>query len=86
MGNLPTPALSVIAVCPIIRAKKTDAGTRALTAVIRSGGTDYDGAVEQFLSTSYSGYREAFLQNPDGPVDWDETSVNAIEVGLRVTT
>jgi hypothetical protein len=86
MDDLPTPALSIIAVCPVIRAVKTDAGTRALTAVIRSGGADYDGAVEQFLSTSYAGYREAFLVDPDTAAAWDEAGVNAMEVGMKVTT
>lgn len=86
MADLPTPALSIIAVCPLMRAKKTDAGSRALTAVIRSGGTDYDGAIEQFLSTSYSAYREAFLEDPDTSAPWDEAGVNAMEVGMKVTT
>jgi hypothetical protein len=86
MTNLPTTPLSIIAVCPLIRAKKTDAGSRAVVPVIRSGGTDYDGATEHFLSTSYSNYKQAFLEDPDTSSPWDEAGINAMELGVKVST
>lgn len=85
-ADLPTTPLSIIAVCPLIIAKKMDAGSRAITALIRSGGTDYQGATEQFLSTSYVARREAFLTDPDTATAWDEAGINAAEFGLEVTT
>lgn len=86
MADLPTTALSVIGVGTLLIAKKTDAGTRGIKPVIRSGGTDYQGATEHFLSTSYAAYRQMWLQDPDGPADWDDASIAAMEVGLEVTT
>lgn len=83
--SLPSTALSIIAVCPLVQALKTDAGTRAIRPIIRSGGTEYEGD-EQFLGLSYQVYKHAFLQNPDGPADWDETTYDAAEIGLRVST
>lgn len=85
MEDLPTAPLSIIAVAPIFIAKKTDAGSRAIMPVIRSGGTDYPGDAA-FLSTSYAAYSTIFLENPDGPAAWDEASVNGMEVGMEVDT
>jgi hypothetical protein len=86
MENLPSTPLSIVAVCPLIIAKKTDAGTRGVTPVIRSGGTDYQAATEHFLGTSYATYKQAVFEDPDTATAWDETGVNAMEVGVEVTT
>jgi hypothetical protein len=86
MSNLPTPALSIVAVCPLIIAKKTDAGSRAIKAVVRRSGTDYDAAVEHFLSTSYASYKQALLVDPSTSAAWTEAGVNAMELGVKVTT
>jgi hypothetical protein len=86
VSDLPTPALSIIGVGTVVIARKTDAGSRAIKTVVRSGGADYQGTDEHFLSTSYAAYRSMFLQDPDGPATWDETAVNAIEAGVEVTT
>jgi len=83
MGNLPTTPLTILAVCPLIIAKKTDAGTRAIVPVIRSGGTDYEGT-DAYLGTSYDVYREAFIEDPATAAAWTESGVNAIEVGVKV--
>jgi hypothetical protein len=85
MGDLPTSALSIVAVCPVVIAKKTDAGTRGLTPVIRSGGADYD-QTEAFLGVSYGSIREAVLVDPDTAAAWDEAGVNGMELGVKVTT
>jgi hypothetical protein len=84
MGNLPTTPLTILAVCPLIIAKKTDAGTRAIVPVIRSGGTDYEGT-DAYLGTSYDVYREAFIEDPDTAAAWTESGVNAMELGPKVT-
>lgn len=86
MANMPTPPLTIYGVQTILIAKKSDAGTRAITPVIRSGGTDYNAATEHFLGTSYDTFKQVVDQNPDGPATWDETAVNAAEFGVEVTT
>jgi hypothetical protein len=85
-SNLPTPALSIVGAGTVVVARKTDAGSRAIKTVVRSGGVNYQGADEHFLSTSYAAYRSMFLQNPNGPAAWNETTVNAMEAGVEVTT
>jgi len=86
MTNLPTTALSIVAVCPVFRSRKTDAGSRAVAPVIRIGSTDYP-QTEAFQSTSYSPYRTAALTtNPNTAAAWTEAAVNAMQVGQKVST
>ncbi len=82
--DLPTTALSIIAVCPRFTARKTDAGTRSMKIVTRRGGTDYDGATEQFLGTSYGHFKEALLVDPNTSAAWTEANYNAAEFGQKV--
>jgi len=83
MPNLPTPPLTIIAVCPLAIAEKTDAGTRSIVLVVRSGGTDYDGD-PAFLGLSYDTFKRAFLLDPNGDIAWTESAVNAMEIGVKV--
>ena len=85
MDNLPTTPLSIIAVCPLIIATKTDAGTRSIKQVVRSGGADYDGD-PAFLGTSYNTFKQAFIVDPSTGVAWTESAVNAIETGVKVAS
>lgn len=86
VGSLPTTPLSIQFVSPVFIAKKTDAGTRGITPVIRSGGTDYLGATEHFMSTSYDSYKQAVATDPDTATAWDEAGIDAMEIGVEVTT
>jgi hypothetical protein len=86
VGSLPTPPLSILLVSPVIIAKKTDAGSRAITPVIRSGGTDYDAYDEHFLSTSYDAYKQAITVDPATATAWTESGITNMEVGVEVTT
>ena len=85
MPNLPTPPLTIIAVCPLLIAKKTDAGTRSIVPVVRSGGADYDGD-PAFLGLSYDTFKQAFLLDPNGDIAWTESAVNAMETGVKVAS
>lgn len=64
-------------------AKKDDSGTRAICAVCRSGGTDYDGDT-QVLSTSYVDYRQIREVDPDTSSAWTRTDLNSAEFGVKV--
>jgi hypothetical protein len=65
--------------------RKTDAGTRGISPVLRSGGADYVGT-ERIQSSSYQWFGQLYDQNPSGPANWTATSVNALEAGVKVTT
>lgn len=84
MTNLSVSPASVDAVVPRYRAKKADAGTRTMRALINSNGTEALSAT-QGLSTAYTWKRgSAALTNPDGGGAWTESAVNALEVGVEV--
>lgn len=64
---------------------KSDAGTRQVCAVVRTGGTDYDGGNKPLLTT-FSYATQIFQQKPGvTPADWTVADVNALEAGLKIT-
>jgi hypothetical protein len=75
---------TIFGVMPCPRVKKTDAGARSVKALIRSGGTDYQGA-EKALSTSYLYYPTVFESDPADSNAWTPTDVANMESGLEVT-
>lgn len=77
-----TPA-TIHGVCVKAVAKKDDAGSRSITTVIRSGGSDTDGATAG-LTTSYLGYSDMHNKNPNGSIAWTKSAVDAVEAGVKV--
>lgn len=69
----------------ILGARKDDAGDRTIAAVIRSGGTDYDGA-NASPSTAYSFLTEIRETDPDTSAAWTIAGINAMEMGPKITT
>lgn len=63
---------------------KDDAGAKSASTFVRSNTTDGDGASTP-LGTSLSYLQQVYELNPDGNVAWTETTVNAMEAGVRVT-
>jgi hypothetical protein len=63
-------------------ARKSDAATRQIAAVIRQAGTNHDGATSPGLSTSYLFYSQLYNQDPTGS-DWTIATVNADEYGVK---
>jgi hypothetical protein len=63
---------------------KSDAVARQVCAVVRSGGTDYDGANVSPLTT-FQYYSEMREVNPDTGVAWTISDVDAVEAGMKVT-
>lgn len=84
-GNIPTPSSSILAVVPVLHAKKSDAGVRAIKHVIRRSGTDYPGAVDQYLGSTYTAYRDPVLTDPSTAAAWTDAGIDAMEVGLKVS-
>ncbi len=84
--NYPSMSLSgtVLGVQTNLYVVKTDAAARTVCAVVRSGGTDYDGA-NVSPQTSYTYQSTVFAQNPDTAADWTSSEVNALEAGMKVT-
>jgi hypothetical protein len=64
-------------------ARKDDAGTRTLMPLVRSGGTDANGAA-QSLGDSYVDQMTIFETDPTTSTAWTESAINAAEFGYEV--
>lgn len=84
MGDLPTASTIIYAVCPVLRARKSDAGTRAVAAVVRRSGVDYPGD-DSYLGLSWDNARTALTVDPSTAAAWTDAGVNAIELGPKVS-
>jgi hypothetical protein len=82
------PALSltgaILGIQTNLYAAKSDAAVRTVCAVVRAGGTDYDGANVSPLTT-FSYFSEVRAQNPNTSADWTSADVGSLEVGMKVT-
>jgi len=65
-------------------AKKDDAGTRSVCSVVRSGGTDTDGATQALSAVSYSDLMEIIENDPNTAAAWTKTNLNAAEFGVKL--
>jgi len=85
--NLPSSAVSVIAVCPIFSCSKDDSGSKYVAPVYRVGGVDYLSATSQQAPSvgSYSMLTEIQTKSPATGITWATSEVNALEAGLQVT-
>lgn len=84
MGNMGHTPTVVHAVIPAANMVKTDAGLRETTLVVKSGGVEYDGS-SIALGTSAVKYTRVLERNPNGDVAWTKSSVDALQVGVKVT-
>lgn len=80
-GNIGT----VYAVQPRSYVRGVDAGTRGLKNVARSNVTEVDGT-EKFVDQSYIYIDHIYENDPNGGGAWTESSVNAAEFGIKITT
>ena len=65
-------------------AKKSDAGTRSIAHVTRSGGADYDGS-NIALSTSYRYQSSIRESDPNTSASWLVADIDAAEFGQKLT-
>lgn len=63
---------------------KDDAGARSAGTFVRSSSTNGDGA-SVALGTSQTYVSQIYETNPNGSVSWTETTINAMEAGVKVT-
>lgn len=85
MGNLSALASSTVYGVQVNAAiVKDDAGSKSATTFVRSSSTNADGA-SVALSTSQAYVSQVFETDPNGSVAWTETTVNAMEAGVKVT-
>lgn len=73
---------TVIGVKVMSQISKSDAGTKSMRPVVRSGGVDY-GGTDVVLSTSFVRSTENFLTNPDTSAAWTISDVNGAEFGFE---
>jgi hypothetical protein len=64
--------------------RKDDAAARTAKRVIRTGGTDYEGATAVSMSDSYVATDEIIEQNPNTSLPWTISNINALETGYKV--
>ena len=77
-----TPA-AIMAVQLATVARKDDAGSRSLRAVLKSGATTANGAT-RVLGTSYALYDDRFEVDPATGAAWTKAGVDALQAGVEV--
>lgn len=85
LGGLSESPSEVHAVQVTTDARKTDAGTKALTSYLDSSGGRGDGT-EFSVSETYSSRTDIHETDPNGSIPWTTSAVNAVEVGVEITT
>lgn len=81
VGNIDT----VHAVQVAARIRKEDAGNREFNLICRNNVTEVDSGAKG-LSTDYVHHTHIYENDPDGGGNWTEADVNAMEIGLEIST
>ena len=67
-------------------AKKTGGTGNNITIVIRTGGTNYNGATgAQSLTTSYATYSDSWATNPKSGNPWSWDDIDALQAGCTLS-
>lgn len=82
MDDVPNNA-TIICVKQQVRHRKTDAGTRSIRTLVRSGGSDYEGSTVA-ESDSYVTTTEYRMTDPATSAAWDPVDFNNVETGIKV--
>jgi hypothetical protein len=75
---------SILGIQTNLYVAKSDAAARTVCAVVRAGGTDYDGANVAPLTT-FSYVTEVRALNPNTGLAWTAADITALEAGMKVT-
>jgi hypothetical protein len=81
--NLTGTPTSIRAVRVLAYAAKSDAGTKSLALVTRSGGTEAQSA-DKPLSMTWAYYGEMLIDDPTDSADWTQAKVDGAEFGVKV--
>lgn len=65
--------------------RASDAGTRQIAPVVRSGGTDYVGTTVTCTMT-YAGLQRVYSTDPATSAAWTDAAIDALQVGYRAIT
>lgn len=86
MADLSATYATIKAVQVCTFARKDDIGTRIISSAIKSGSTTYDhGTSNPFgLGDNYIQGTDVWELDPNGNIPWTTTSVNAMEVGVKL--
>lgn len=76
---------NIVGVNQIAFLRKDDAGARLAALFLKSGATDSVGS-DINLSSGYAAYSRLLAQDPNGPIGWTVTNLNASEPGVKVTS
>lgn len=83
MADLPAGVSTVYAMQVTGLMAKSDAALAQARYIVRSGGTDYNGATRA-LGTTYVSYSDIFVTDPATGVAWTPAGVNSVETGMEV--
>lgn len=86
LGNLASTGVSVLGTQRIMRARVDTTGSHGIKDVQRIGGTDYEGAEKTVSSTSYGYYYDIDEVSPATGVAYTPTEINAMELGITISS
>jgi hypothetical protein len=87
IADLPTAAANIKSVQLMHYAKKTDAGSRSMAGVIRTGSTDYLGPTLSLPSSYTYNITGTWGKNPSGtPAAWTKANIDGLEIGQKQLT
>ena len=84
--NLPAGSLVAKAVAVNMRAKKGSTGPSLANMVARVAAVDYNHATNHALTVGIDPFSVVYNVNPASGLAWDNTTLDASEFGVRVTT
>lgn len=82
--NIPNTSsvATVQAVTLWLRAQKSDAGTKSVAPMIKSGATENQGS-DQTLSTTWAYYRKNYNVDPTDSAAWTALKVDSLQIGAK---
>lgn len=85
MSDLSTTPTTIYGIQVSAYVRKDDAGAKQFCTFLRTASTDYDNSAV-FATDSYSYARSIHELNPNGSVDWTATTINSLELGIKVVS
>lgn len=64
--------------------RQDDATQRMAHAMLRIGGVNYEGSVDQYTNQTFTFYKERFETNPATAVDFTGADVNGLQAGVKL--
>ena len=86
VGDLPVSPTTVHAMQTSIVAKKTDANAKGVTAYVKHSTSIGSGTEFSAADSVYGAQIDIHELNPNGSVAWTETTINAMLLGVEITT